>query len=143
VVSEQTATTMLAMLASVFEGGKQHGTASSIVVPGFKCAGKTGTARKYDPLLRAYATDRYLSSFAGIAPLDQPRLAIVVLIDDPNGGDYFGATVAGPVFATVASESLSYLGVPGEPAVCARPVAAQDTAVKTCLPAGKPAPTGG
>ncbi|HEY0986227.1 MAG TPA: penicillin-binding transpeptidase domain-containing protein, partial [Kofleriaceae bacterium] len=143
VVSEQTATTMLAMLASVFEGGKQHGTASSIVVPGFKCAGKTGTARKYDPLLRAYATDRYLSSFAGIAPLDQPRLAIVVLIDDPNGGDYFGATVAGPVFATIASESLRYLGVPGEPAVCARPVAAQDTAVKTCLPAGKPAPTGG
>jgi cell division protein FtsI (penicillin-binding protein 3) len=143
VVSEQTATTMLAMLASVFEGGKQHGTASSIVVPGFKCAGKTGTARKYDPLLRAYATDRYLSSFAGIAPLDQPRLAIVVLIDDPNGGDYFGATVAGPVFATVASESLRYLGVPGEPAVCARPVAAQDTAVKTCLPAGKPAPAGG
>jgi cell division protein FtsI (penicillin-binding protein 3) len=146
VVSDRTATQMLAMLASVFEGGKQHGTASAIVVPGFRCAGKTGTARKYDPLTRAYATDRYLSSFAGIAPLDHPRLAIVALIDDPSGSDYFGAKVAGPVFATVASEALRYLAVPGEPAVCARASAgAQDVAPKTCLPAphARPAAAGG
>ncbi len=119
VVSDATATAMLAMLATTFEGGKQNGTASKIVVPGFRCAGKTGTAHKYDPLTKAYAEDRYLSTFGGIAPLDHPRLAIVVLIDDPSGGDYFGGTVAGPVFATVASEALRYLGVPGEPAVCA------------------------
>lgn len=146
IVSDRTATQMLAMLATVFEGGKQHGTASTIVVPGFRCAGKTGTARKYDPLTRAYATDRYLSSFAGIAPLDHPRLAIVALIDDPSGVDYFGAKVAGPVFATVASEALRYLGVPGEPAVCARASAGpQDVAPKTCLPAppAKPAAAGG
>jgi cell division protein FtsI (penicillin-binding protein 3) len=138
VVSERTAAQMLAMLATVFEGGKQHGTASTIVVPGFRCAGKTGTARKYDPVTHAYATDRYLSSFAGLAPLDHPRLAIVAMVDDPSGGDYFGAKVAGPVFATVASESLRYLGVPGEPAVCAKPSGPQDTAPKTCLPPGKP-----
>jgi cell division protein FtsI (penicillin-binding protein 3) len=146
IVSDRTATAMLAMLASVFEGGKMHGTASSIVVPGFRCAGKTGTARKYDPLTRAYATDRYLSSFAGIAPIDHPRLAIVALIDDPSGGDYFGATVAGPVFATVASEALRYLGVPGEPAVCARTsTGAEDVAARTCLPPphAKPAAAGG
>jgi cell division protein FtsI (penicillin-binding protein 3) len=138
VISDRTATQMLAMLATVFEGGKQHGTASTIVVPGFRCAGKTGTARKYDPVTRAYATDRYLSSFAGLAPLDHPRLAIVAMVDDPSGGDYFGAKVAGPVFATVASESLRYLGVPGEPAVCAKPSAPQDISPKTCLPPGKP-----
>jgi cell division protein FtsI (penicillin-binding protein 3) len=138
VVSDRTAAQMLAMLASTFEGGKPAGTAASIVVPGFRCAGKTGTARKYDPVLRGYATDRYLSSFAGIAPLDQPRLAIVVLVDDPSGGDYYGGKVAGPVFATVASESLRYLGVPGEPAVCAKPAGPQDTAPRTCLPPGKP-----
>jgi cell division protein FtsI (penicillin-binding protein 3) len=144
VVSDKTAAQMLAMLASTFEGGKLAGTAASIVVPGFRCAGKTGTARKYDPVLRGYTTEHYLSSFAGIAPLEQPRLAIVVLIDDPSGGDYFGGKVAGPVFATVASESLRYLGVPGEPAVCAKPSpspSGQDIAAKTCLPppSGKPA----
>ena len=140
VVSDRTAAQMLAMLASTFEGGKLAGTAATIVVPGFRCAGKTGTAHKYDPLIRGYAADRYLSSFAGIAPLEQPRLAIVVLIDDPSGGDYYGGKVAGPVFATVASESLRYLGVPGEPAVCAKPSGgAQDIAARTCLPPAKPA----
>ncbi len=145
VVSERTAAQMVAMMATVFEGGKQSGTASAIVVPGFRCAGKTGTAYKYDPASHAYALDRYRSSFAGLAPLDHPRLAIVALVDDPSGGDHFGSTVAGPVFARVASEALRYLGVPGEPEVCppapagapgAAPRAAT-IAAKTCVP---PAP---
>ena len=118
VISAQTAAQMRKMLASTFEGGKNAGTAHEIVVPGFRCGGKTGTAHKYDPALRKYAEDRYLSSFAGLAPIDKPRLAIVVLVDEPSGGDYFGGKVAGPVFATVASESLRYLGVPGETLVC-------------------------
>jgi cell division protein FtsI (penicillin-binding protein 3) len=142
VVSERTAQAMLAMLATTFEGGKQNGTASGIVVPGFRCAGKTGTAHKYDPELKGYADDRHLSSFAGLAPLDHPRLAIAVLVDEPSGGDYFGSKVAGPVFARIASEALRYLGVPGEPAVCPRPPpgapppppAADPIAPKTCLP---------
>ena len=154
VVSEQTAAAMLAMMASVFEGGKQNGTASTIVVPGFRCAGKTGTANKYDPAIHAYALDHYMASFAGLAPLDHPRLAIVVLVDDPTGGDHFGGTVAGPVFARVASEALRYLGVPGEPAVCApapatagASAAVASSAAKTCLPAppvpaARPRPAG-
>src|SRR5205823_2851327 len=80
-----------------------------------------------------------LSSFAGLAPIDHPRLAIVTLVDEPTEGDYFGAKVAGPVFARVASEALRYLGVPGEPAVCPPPTpgsAAVPGAVKTCLPPG-------
>jgi cell division protein FtsI (penicillin-binding protein 3) len=115
VISEKTAEQMLAMLASVFDKGKQPGTAASIVVPGFRCGGKTGTAYKYDPETKQYALDRYLSSFAGLAPIDHPRLAIVVLVDDPMGGDHYGGKVAGPVFAAIASEALRYLGVPGEP----------------------------
>jgi cell division protein FtsI (penicillin-binding protein 3) len=139
VVSDRTASQMLAMLASVFEGGSLAGTAATIVVPGFRCGGKTGTANKYDPAARTYALDRHLSSFAGLAPIDHPRLAIVVMIDEPSEGDYFGAKVAGPVFARVASEALRYLGVPGEPAVCpprAPGSAAPPGAVKTCLPPG-------
>lgn len=137
VVSDRTATQMLAMLASTFEGGRQNGTASTIVVPGFRCGGKTGTARKLDPDTKKYFLDRYLSSFAGLAPIDHPRLAIVAMIDDPRDGDYFGAKVAGPVFARVASEALRYLGVPGSPAVC-EPGAAPG-ATRTCLPSASPA----
>jgi cell division protein FtsI (penicillin-binding protein 3) len=140
VVSERTAAQMVAMMAAVFEGGRQAGTAASIVIPGFRCAGKTGTAHRYDPAAHAYALDHYLSSFAGLAPLDHPRLAIVALVDDPSGGDYFGAKVAGPVFARVASEALRYLGVPGVPEVCppaapGAPAAATASGARTCVPA--------
>jgi cell division protein FtsI (penicillin-binding protein 3) len=138
VVSERTAASMLAMLAAVFEDGKQKGTASSVVVPGFRCAGKTGTANRYDPVTHSYA-ERYLSSFAGLAPLDHPRLAIVAMIDEPSGSDHYGGTVAGPVFARLASEALRYLGVPGGPAVCAPgppppPGTPASEAPKTCVP---------
>jgi cell division protein FtsI (penicillin-binding protein 3) len=113
VITEKTATQMMAMLASVFDKGKLPGTAAKIDVPGFRCGGKTGTAHKYDAETKQYAPDRYLSSFAGLAPIDHPRLAIFVLVDEPMGGDYYGGKVAGPVFATIASEALRYLGVPG------------------------------
>jgi cell division protein FtsI (penicillin-binding protein 3) len=117
-ISEKTANAMVTMLGSVFEkghgAGSVAGTGAGIDVPGFRCGGKTGTAHKYDPALRGYAENRYLSSFAGLAPIDRPRLAIVVMIDEPTGRDYYGGKVAGPVFARVASESLRYLGVPGE-----------------------------
>lgn len=121
-VSTPAADAMLAMLVSVFDKDKKQangtsdngGTAKEIEVVGFRCAGKTGTAHKYDPETKQYS-DRYLSSFAGLAPADHPRLAIVVMLDEPRGGDYYGSKVAGPVFAAIASESLRYLGVPGDP----------------------------
>ncbi len=120
VVSSKTAKQLRAMMASVFERGKLGGTANMLVVPGFKCGGKTGTAHKWDPVAKKYAEHNYLSSFIGLAPIDNPRLAIVVIIDDPAAGDhdYFGGLVAGPVFTKVASESLRYLGVPGTSLIC-------------------------
>jgi cell division protein FtsI (penicillin-binding protein 3) len=138
VVRPETAATMLGIVGTIFEGGRQPGTASSLVVPGFRCGGKTGTAHKWDPAARKYADNRYLSSFAGLAPVDHPRLAIVVLIDEPSGGDYYGGKVAGPVFATIASEALRYLGVPGEPIACAaKPAGPVGEIVppRTCVPA--------
>ncbi|HET9623845.1 MAG TPA: penicillin-binding transpeptidase domain-containing protein [Kofleriaceae bacterium] len=137
IVSEKTASQMLSMLAGVFDGGKTAGTAATLVVPGFRCGGKTGTAYKYDPALKAYSHERYLSSFAGLGPIDHPRLAIVVMIDDPTGGDHFGAKVAGPAFVKIASEALRYLGVPGTSEICPPPVpgAPPSFAAKTCLPA--------
>ncbi len=120
-VSEKTAAAMLPMLASVFDRGKEGGTGKDIYVPGFVCAGKTGTAHKYDPAIHAYSPDHYMSSFAGLAPYDHPRVAIVAIVDDPSGGDYFGGKVAGPVFARVVSETLRYLGVPGASLAIAPP----------------------
>jgi cell division protein FtsI (penicillin-binding protein 3) len=137
VISERTAAQMRAMLASTFEGGRQAGTAATLVVPGFRCGGKSGTARKLDPLTKQYTIGRYFSTFAGLAPIDQPRLAIVVWIDEPTERDYYGGKVAGPVFARLASEALRYLGVPGSAEVCetgATSPTASPTEAKTCHP---------
>lgn len=114
VLSQKIADEMLPILASVFDKGKEGGTAKGIDVPGFKCGGKTGTAYKYDPETHHYASDHYLASFAGLAPIDHPRLAIVVQVDDPTGTTHYGGDVSAPAFATIASESLRYLGVPGD-----------------------------
>lgn len=141
VIRSETAKAMRAMMATVFEGGKQHGTGSSIVVPGYLCGGKSGTARKWDSAARQYAMDRHLSTFAGLAPIAAPRLAIAVFVDEPRGGDHYGGKVAGPVFARVASEALRYLGVPGLPLMCDPPPPGPVPKLlvvppKTCLPPG-------
>jgi cell division protein FtsI (penicillin-binding protein 3) len=118
-VSAKVADEMMKMLISVFDksipGGPIGGTAKTIDVPGFRCAGKTGTAHKYDPAIHAYSESKYLASFAGIAPADHPRIVVITMIDEPDSRDYYGASVSGPVFARVASETLRYLGVPGDP----------------------------
>jgi cell division protein FtsI (penicillin-binding protein 3) len=74
-------------------------------------AGKTGTAYKLDPQTKRYAKDKYLSSFMGFVPADDPRLVILVLIDEPSAGKHYGGAVAGPVFQSIATESLRYLGI--------------------------------
>ena len=121
VFEPSTAAQLLPMLASVFEPNtsrtiRDGGTAASVVIDGFAAGGKTATAHKLDPVTKRYTTaadKMYLSSFAGLAPIDDPKIAVVVIIDEPNGKHYFGGKVAGPVFATVVSETLRYLGVPG------------------------------
>jgi cell division protein FtsI (penicillin-binding protein 3) len=115
VLSEATAAAMLPMLASVFDRGRDGGTARSVWVDGYRAGGKTGTAYRIDPATKKYSKDHYLSSFMGLAPIDAPRIAIVIVIDEPRGQKHYGGEVAGPVFARVVSESLRYLGLPPEP----------------------------
>jgi cell division protein FtsI (penicillin-binding protein 3) len=139
VLSAKTAAQMRTMLATVFEAGKQAGTAHNIVVPGFRCGGKTGTANKYDPETKHYSLDHYLASFAGLAPIANPRLAVIVIVDDPSGLDHYGGSVSGPIFARIASETLRYLGVPGESLVCPPPSHDPPPAIippKTCVAPG-------
>jgi len=125
IMKPSTAAALLPMLKSVFDKGKRpdQGTGHNIEVPGFLVGGKSGTAHKYDPATRKYAPHRYLSSFAGLAPIADPRIAIVVVVDDPSGGDYFGGAVAGPVFGQIASATLRYLGVPGDAPIVVEPPA--------------------
>lgn len=87
----------------------EQGTAKAAQVPRYRVAGKTGTVHKL--IDGRYAEDRYLSVFAGFAPVTDPRLVMVVLVDDPRGEAYFGGAVAAPVFAQVMSGALRLLNV--------------------------------
>ena len=140
IMKPSTAAALLPMLASVFDKGKDAGTGANIAVPGFRAGGKSGTAHKYDPATRKYAPKRYLSSFAGLAPIAAPRIAVVVVVDDPRGTAYFGGAVAGPVFGQIVSETLRYLGVPGDaplepPPARGKPGAAPAPAAADAAPA--------
>ncbi|MBI4754249.1 MAG: penicillin-binding protein 2 [Betaproteobacteria bacterium] len=105
VFSPETARQVRAMLEMVVEPG---GTAQRARVPGYRVAGKTGTAHKLEG--GTYA-DRYVASFVGFAPASSPRLVVAVMIDEPGGNIYYGGEVAAPVFARVMEGALRNLGV--------------------------------
>ena len=86
------------------------GTGSRARVAGYRVAGKTGTARK--AVAGGYDQDNYLAVFAGMAPASRPRLAMVVMVDSPDDGDYYGGVVAAPVFSRVMEGALRLLDIP-------------------------------
>ena len=106
-VSQDTAVAVVRMLEEVVRPG---GTGTGAAVPGYRIAGKTGTSWKF--AAGGYSKDKYISVFAGLAPASNPRLAAVVVIDEPSGELYYGGDVAAPVFADIMSESLRLLAVP-------------------------------
>jgi cell division protein FtsI (penicillin-binding protein 3) len=85
-------------------------TGKLAAIPGYRIAGKTGTAWKAEG--GGYSQNRYVGTFAGIAPVSNPRLAVVVVIDEPSAGKYYGGDVSAPVFASVVGGALRLLGVP-------------------------------
>ena len=87
------------------------GTATRATIPGYRVAGITGTAHKLRPDRKGYSTTEYRALFAGVAPVSDPRLAMVMVVENPKGA-YFGGTVSAPVFAKVMQESLRLLNVP-------------------------------
>lgn len=109
VVSEATAATLKSML----EGVVLQGTGKAARMGGYPAAGKTGTAQKIDEATGRYSQTRYVASFAGFAPVDNPEIACVVSIDEPAGA-HLGGAVAAPVFARVVSDALHTLGVQPE-----------------------------
>jgi cell division protein FtsI (penicillin-binding protein 3) len=107
VMSEDTAAAVRRMMEEVVRPG---GTGTKAAIDGYRIAGKTGTAWKFAS--GGYSQDKYISIFAGLAPASDPKLATVVVIDEPGGELYYGSDVAAPVFAGVMSESLRLLAVP-------------------------------
>jgi cell division protein FtsI (penicillin-binding protein 3) len=106
VISAETAIALRGML----EGVTLHGTAKKAQLDGYSAAGKTGTAQKIDPKTRAYSKTKFVGSFVGFAPVSNPQVVIIVVIDEPAGA-YHGGDVAAPVFREVAEQILPILGV--------------------------------
>jgi cell division protein FtsI (penicillin-binding protein 3) len=97
---------MVEMLEAVTE---KRGTATRAKVAGYRVGGKTGTAKK--AIAGGYGDD-YIGSFAGIGPISQPRLACVVIINEPSGDYYGGGEVAAPVFSAVMGAAMQLLNLP-------------------------------
>src|ERR1044071_1863795 len=106
VVSAQTAQTLRGMLEEV----TLNGTAKLAQLDGYTAAGKTGTAQKIDPKTRAYSKTKFIGSFVGFAPVENPAVVIIVVIDEPVGG-YHGGEVAAPVFREIAEQILPALDI--------------------------------
>ena len=106
-ISPGTARAVRSMLEAAVQPG---GTGPRARIVGWRVAGKTGTAHKQQN--GGYAADKYLASFVGLAPVSNPRVIIAVMIDEPAGAQYYGGSVAAPVFAQVMQAALRLLGVP-------------------------------
>jgi len=109
VVSPLTAAEMRHMLEGVVEN--PHGTGKKAVLEGYTSAGKTGTAQKVDPATGTYSRTKYIASFAGFAPVNNPAITVVVILDSPVGL-HQGGQVSAPVFQRVAQQVLAYLHTP-------------------------------
>jgi cell division protein FtsI (penicillin-binding protein 3) len=110
IFSSRTAETFKDILKTVVEEG---GTGINASVDGNAVAGKTGTAQMINPATKRYSKEKYVSSFVGFVPADNPKIAMIVVVYEPKGQIY-GGVVAAPVFKEVAGQALSYLNIPRE-----------------------------
>jgi cell division protein FtsI (penicillin-binding protein 3) len=106
VISEENAYAVLEMLETVTQSG---GSGTNAAVPGYRIAGKTGTSRK--AIAGGYG-EEYVNIFAGIAPVSNPQIAVVVLINEPGGDKYYAGDTAAPTFAAIVSGALHMLNIP-------------------------------
>jgi cell division protein FtsI (penicillin-binding protein 3) len=108
VLSSTTAAALRQMLEGVLG---PEGTASEVSIPGYKLAGKTGTASKINPETGEYSQSAYVASFIGFAPASNPQLLCAVVVNEPQSGSIYGGTVAAPAFGQIMSFALPYLGI--------------------------------
>jgi cell division protein FtsI (penicillin-binding protein 3) len=108
VISQHVSSQMRDMLEGVLGPG---GTASGAAIPNYVLAGKTGTAEKPDPIYGGYSSTKFVASFVGFAPAQDPRLLTLVMVDEPQG-DIYGGSVAAPAWRDITSFALNYLRIP-------------------------------
>ncbi len=118
VISPETARSVRKML----EMATTQGTAPKAQIAGFRVAGKTGTAHK--PERGGYAKNKYVASFVGFAPADQPRFVIAVMVDEPSAGKHYGGEVAAPIFSQIANDALRRMQMSPNPALRILPAVA-------------------
>ncbi len=107
VISEETSK----RVSKILQENATSGTAKNGYVAGYRIAGKTGTSEKIGADGKVGSDDKYIASYCGFAPADDPQYALLVFFDEPNGDSYYGSAVAGPVFSKIMEEVLPYLSV--------------------------------
>ncbi|MDA8333618.1 MAG: penicillin-binding transpeptidase domain-containing protein [Peptococcaceae bacterium] len=125
VISSATSAEVLAMMRRVVE----NGTGTPAAIPGYSVAGKTGTAQVPGP--GGYLPGEYVSSFLGFAPAADPAIGVLIMVNEPRGGQYYGNAVAAPVFSDLGAKILHYLDVPYDLPLTTQPAPA---------PGGNPPP---
>ncbi len=106
VISTTTSQTIRSLLEAVVDGGG----GKNAYVSGYRIGGKTGTSQKVAEMLETGESRLYISSFCGVAPINEPEIALLVMLDEPHGDAYYGGTIAAPVGGQIMSEILPYLG---------------------------------
>ncbi|MBO4693367.1 MAG: PASTA domain-containing protein [Clostridia bacterium] len=106
VISEGTSNTMRTLLEFVVQNGAKNG-----IVPGYRVGGKTGTSQKMVKIVETGNRGFYIGSYVGIVPINDPQVAVYVMLDEPTGGIYYGGVISAPVGSRVMSDILPYLGI--------------------------------
>lgn len=107
VISAETSNTIRTVMEAVVDGGG----GKNAYVPGYRIGGKTGTSQKVSEMLESGETGLYVASFCGVAPINDPEIALLVILDEPHGDAYYGGTIAAPVGGQILSEILPYMGI--------------------------------
>lgn len=132
VVSPNTARTLRLILEKVVTD--PHGTGKAAATESFTTAGKTGTAQKVDPGIRGYSKEKFIASFVGFSPVNDPHIVVYVQVDEPGIKPYYGGKWAGPIFSAITDRTLRYLNV-------APDKVSQDNIHSTTAKAGKNEPS--
>jgi cell division protein FtsI (penicillin-binding protein 3) len=111
VISEATARTLMRLMVQIVD----HGTGHAAAIPGYDVGGKTGTAQKMDPATKRYSHAPGVLSFVGVAPADDPKFVMLVMLDEPKN-EKWGSEAAAPIFSAIGREILRYLEVPARDA---------------------------
>ena len=138
-ISAKTSATVTDVMSQVVSDG----TGKQATVPGYSVAGKTGTAQKVIPGGLGYAEGAYVASFAGFLPAEDPRVLIVVTIDEPRGGIIYGGSVAAPMFGVLAGFSVGHLNIPPPARSSEASGAAHASSLSSAAPGAKKATSDG